>query len=132
MLVQYQYVTWSPPNLTDADELELGRQIALLGREHFVRDFRPSIGKAKPNHQRQGGIGSWPPFARWAYITVFSSLCLFGLALMDWRARRGLFAAIVMVLGIYFVSVYFATRKFEKWIDRLVARYAAHVARGGK
>jgi phosphotransferase system glucose/maltose/N-acetylglucosamine-specific IIC component len=61
---------------------------------------------------------------------------LYGLTLMTERDWGHLFASLiplmVIVLAIYFVSFYFATRKFEKWIDRLVARYAAHVARGGK
>jgi hypothetical protein len=129
MMVQYSYVTWSPPSLTESQELELGRQIALVGREHFVREFRKSIGKSQ--QPRKGGIADWPPAARWAFIVVFGGFILFGLAQMDESAWRGLVALLVMVLGIYFVSVYFATRKFERWIDRLVARYAAHVARGG-
>ena len=135
MIVQYQYVTWSPANLTDEEELELGRQIALVGRDHFVRDFRKSIGKTKPQQQKTG-IAAWSPGARWSFIIVFGGLMLYGLTLMTERDWGRLFARLiplmVIVLGIYFVSVHFATRKFERWIDRLVGRYAAHVARGGK
>ena len=134
MIVQYQYVTWSPPNLTADEELEFGRQIALVGREHFVREFRKSIAKAKPQAQKTG-ITSWPPAGRWAFVIIFGGFILFGLSLMtgsDWGRLFGrMIPLLVIVLGIYFVSVHFATRRFEKWIDSLVARYAAHVARGG-
>ena len=134
MIVQYQYITWNPPHLTEAEELEFGRQIALVGREHFVREFRKSIGKTKPQ-QEKTGIAAWSPGARWTFIVVFGGIMLFGLTQMTERDWGHLFARMiplmVIVLGIYFVSVYFATRKFGKWIDHLVARYAAHVARGG-
>ena len=36
----------SPAPEPKQEELELGRQIALVGREHFVREFRKSIGKS--------------------------------------------------------------------------------------
>jgi hypothetical protein len=129
MIVQYQYVTWSPPSLTDEEELEYGRQIALVGREHFVREFRKSIlGSQQP---KEGGISSWHPAARWAFTAAFVSLMLFGLTLMNERQWSGMIMLMIMALAIYFVSAYFAARKYEKWIDHLVARYAAHVARGG-
>jgi len=132
--VTYSYVTWNPPNLSDVEELELGRQIALVGREHFIREFRKSIGK-RQQQQQKVGIAAWSPGARWTFIIVFVGLAIFGLSQMTEREWRSLslriIAILVVVLSIYFVSVYFATCKFEKWIDHLVSRYAAHVARGG-
>jgi len=131
MVVQYKYITWNPPNLTQAEELELGREIALVGREHFVREFRKSINRGKPQQQKTG-IAAWPTGARWTFLVVFGGLMLFGLSQMtdrDWGdMARHIIPIMVIVFSIYFASVYFATRKFERWIDRLVARYAAHVA----
>lgn len=157
MIVQYQYITWNPPHLTEEQELELGRQIALVGREHFVREFRKSIGKsaAQAHQARQ----SSPPPARdaaassplrrtlkaldnglqWAGVVFIVALVVVGLVMMTGRDLEQIFArmipvmipAMIIVLGIWFGSVYFATRKFERWIDHLVAKYAAHVARGG-
>jgi len=123
-------VTWNPPLLTPEQELEFGRQIALVGREHFVRDFRNSIGKTKPP-QEKAGIAAWPPIVRWAFVIVVGAFLLFGLTLMTDRDWSRLFAYLIFIVGVYLVSVYLATRKFEKWIDGLVAKYAAHVARGG-
>lgn len=135
MIVQYQYVIWSPPQLTEAQELELGRQIALVGRDHFVREFRKSIGKTKVGRKKTG-IAAWPSGARWAFIVVFGGLMLFGALQMTGREWGQLFARMIVlsvfVLAIWFVSVYLAAQKFERWIDHLVAKYAAHVARGEK
>jgi hypothetical protein len=59
-------------------------------------------------------------------------LVIFGLTRLDERAWLSVAVIFVLVFGFYFVSYYFAKRKFENWIDHLVAKYAAHVARGGK
>ena len=37
MIVQYSYITWSPPKLTEEQILELGKQITLDGREQFTQ-----------------------------------------------------------------------------------------------
>jgi hypothetical protein len=86
MIAQYQYITWNPPHLTEAEELEFGRQIALVGRDHFIREFRNSAGKTKPQ-QEKTGIAAWSPAARWAFSIGFGGFVLFGLSLMtarDW------------------------------------------------
>ena len=125
MMVPYRYITWRPPHLADEEELELGRQIAVQGREHFVAAFRKSI--AKPTGQPER-----PPASP---LTIFFAILFF--VVCFWVIiSTGMFphvaVLLVMFSGIYLVSVHFATRKFENWIDRLVAKYAAHVARGNK
>lgn len=154
MIVQYKYITWNPPYLTDEQELELGRQIALVGREHFVREFRKSISssaaQANEAHldaiSRPTATGASSPLQRalkaadnglqWAGVVFFLVVVVAGFVVMSASAWAHMFSImiplLVLVLCIWFVSVHFATRKFEKWVDHLVARYAAHVARGGK
>ena len=131
MIVQYPYITWSPPRLTPEEAIELGRQIARDGRENFEREFRKSLGKAKPQ-QRQTGIQKWPAPARYALLVAVVALCLCGVASMPAREWTRLFVLMVMVLGIYGISAWSAYRRFCKWVDYLIANYAAHVARGGK
>ena len=131
MIVQYSYITWSPPRLTPDEALELGRQIAKNGRENFVHEFRKSLGKAKPQKQ-QSGIQKWPAPARYALLIAVLALCLFGLASMPAREWTRLCVLMVMVLGIYGISAWMAYRRFCKWVDYLIANYAADVARGGK
>jgi len=123
--VRYSYVTWNPPHLTEDEELSLGRQIAAQGREHFVTEFRKSIGKPKGQQQRQPASPLKIFFAIIFFVVCFA--VIIGAGLFPVCA-----VLIIFVTGIYLVSVHFATRKFEKWTDRLIARYAAHVARGGK
>jgi hypothetical protein len=153
MIVYYQYIRWSPPHLTETEELELGRQIALMGREHFVREFRKSISKsaARVNEARhpvsspprenkdsspvRKTLGALNDGLQWAGVVVFFVIVASGLVLMtgtDWgRLVAAIIPLSVIVLSIYFVSLYLAMRKFERWTDHLVAGYAAHVARGG-
>ena len=115
--------------MTQEDAIEFGRQIAMNGRENFVREFRKSLGKAKPQRQ-QSGIQNWPASARYALMLAVLALCLFGLASMPAREWVRLFVLMVMVMGIYGFSAWFAYRRFCKWVDYLIANYAAHVARG--
>ena len=153
MIVQYQYITWNPPHLTDEEELELGRQIALVGREHFVREFRKSIGKSAAQAYQARQSSPTParddadlsPLRRtlkaldnglqWAGVVFIVVMVVVGLVLMTGRDLEQIFARMIpvmlIVLAIWFGSVHIATRKFERWIDHLVAKYAAHVARGG-
>ena len=131
MIVQYSYITWSPPRLAQEEAIELGRKIAMNGRENFVRDFRKSLGQVKPQ-QQQSGIQKWPAPARYAFLIAVLALCLFGLASMPAREWGRLVVLMVMVLGIYGISAWIAYRRFCRWVDYLIANYAAHVARGGQ
>lgn len=125
MIVSYSYVTWDPPHLTADEELSLGREIAIKGREQFVAEFRANIGKQPSDQQGQ------PASPLRVFVTI-----IFLVGCLAVIVSAGMFlpvaVIIVFVTGIYLVSVHIATRKFEKWVDRLIARYAAHIALGGK
>jgi len=117
--------------LPQEEALDLGRQIAMHGRENFVREFRKSLGK--PKHQQQpSGIQKWPAPARYAFIVAILALCLFGLVSMPAREWTRLLVLVVMVMAIYGISAWIAYRRFCNWVDYLIANYAAHVARGGR
>jgi hypothetical protein len=116
---------------TQEEALELGRQIAMKGRESFVREFRKSLGKVKPQRQ-QSGIQHWSTPAQYSLLVAVLALCLFGLASMPAREWIRLLVLMVMVMGIYGISSWFAYRRFCKWVDYLIANYATHVARGGQ
>jgi hypothetical protein len=115
--------------------LELGRRIAALGREQFEREFRESIKKAHlKNQPPRTGIRAWPEEVRYAILVVlFGGMFLFlakeGLAE---RFMVGVVPLVVMVALVYYGSVFFAVRRFNKWVDALIAAYAGHVARGGR
>jgi Flp pilus assembly protein TadB len=123
--VKYSYVTWDPPYLSEEEELALGRQIAAQGREQFVAEFRKRMWKRKGQPKSQPASPLKIFFAILFFIACISFIVAVGKGPL-------LVFLLVMVLGIYFVSMHFATRKFEKWVDRLVAKYAAHVAKGSQ
>jgi hypothetical protein len=103
----------------------LGRQIAAQGRESFVADFRKNIGKTKGHAQRP------PPTPLKIFFAIIFFVVCFAVII-----SAGLFPVcavlIIFVTGIYLVSLHLATRKFEKWVDMLISKYAAYVARGGR
>ena len=123
--IRYSYISWEPPKLTDEEELAMGREIAAQGREHFVAEFRKSIGRRKGQPERQPA----------APLKIFGAILFFVVGISFIVAvGMGPFLVfgIVVITGIYLLSMHFATRKFERWIDHLVAKYAAYVAKGGQ
>ena len=129
MVVQYSYITWTPPRLAPEEALELGRQIAIRGRETFITEFRQSMGKCKPQQAKQ--LEKTTP-ARYIFNICILVLVLFGLFTMPGREWGRMFVLILIFSAVYGISAWFAYRRFCKWVDYLVANYAAHVARGGK
>lgn len=134
MIVQYSYISWSPPYLTEGEELELGQRIAAVGREQFEREFRESIKKAHLKNQTpKSGIAAWPEEIRYIILIVLfgvGGLFLLRAGLAEQFMAR-LIPVCVIVMLVYYGSVFFAVRRFNKWVDRLIAKYASHVARGG-
>jgi hypothetical protein len=128
MIVRYSYISWNPPRLAPAEAIELGRQIALQGREPFIREFRKSLAKPTPQQQRNS-FKTWPAPARYALLIAVLALCLFGLVSMPAREWGRLVLLMAMVMGIYGVSAWLAYRRFSKWVDYLIANYAAHIAK---
>ena len=134
MIVQYSYITWSPPNLRAEDRLELGRRIAAVGREQFAKEFRESIKMAHlKNRPPRIGIAAWPEEVRYIILTVFlGGMLIFLIKVGEGERFLARFVPLAVIISlIYYGSVFFAVRRFNKWVDSLVAEYAAHAARGG-
>ena len=141
----YSYISWNPPKLTEQEELELGRQIAIQGREHWVKEFRRSLGKSLQEHAKKNPYESmnytknWNPVVRRIFNVALAIMVLAGLCLMsekDWkdlgaRILSLLIPGAIIITAILLFSYHRATRKFDSWVDYLVAKYAAHVAKGG-
>jgi hypothetical protein len=145
MLVSY--ISWNPPKLTEEEELELGRQIAIQGRAHWSKEFRKSLGKSLKEHTKKNPnpyesmdyTKNWNPIVRKIFNVALAIMILAGLCLMsenDWedfgvRMLTLLVPAVIIVTAILLFSYRHATQKFDSWVDYLVAKYAAHVAKGG-
>jgi len=90
-----------------------------------VAEFRKSIGRRKGQPERQPASPLKIFIAILFFVGGISFVVAVGMGPL-------LVFGIVMITGIYLVSMHFATRKFERWIDHLVAKYAAHAAKGGQ
>jgi Flp pilus assembly protein TadB len=123
MIIPFQYtlISWSPPRLTEIEELELGQQIAIEGREKWVSEFKKSAGRVKPKKSDNKPMAS-------LLAIGFLIGCVW--VIVDAGMFPQCAVLVAVVVGIYFVSLHFATRRFEKWVDRLVGKYAAYIARG--
>ena len=166
LIIRYHTLDWTPPILSQDEEIELGRQIALVGRDHFMREFRKSLKLAKPppppTQPPPPPVTSPKTYPAlilhiittviaWVYLTIlvlaliaFILLLIWGLfnisdftiSTREWRyilVKIGVTTAIVSVFvaGHYAISAWLAQRRYSRWIDSLVTRYAAHIARGG-
>jgi hypothetical protein len=135
MIVQYAYISWSPPRLMEQEELELGRRIAQVGREQFEREFRESIKKAHlKNRPPRTGIAAWPEEVRYIILIVLfgaGGIFLVRAGLAEQFMARVIPLCVIVML-VYYGSVFFAVRRFNKWVDYLIAKYARQAATAGR
>jgi hypothetical protein len=137
MLVQLTYFSWKPPKLTEQEELEFGRQIALQGREKWAKEFRKSLGKSvTKSYESMDYTKNWNSIIRRIFEVAITIMILGGLCLMtkdDWKNLGSILIPIAIIgVAVILVSYYWTTRKFDSWVDYLVAKYAAHIAKGGE
>jgi len=135
MIVNYPYISWSAPSLTEREELELGRRIAEVGEKQFEREFRESIRRARlKNQPPRTGIAAWPEEIRYsilALLLVGGGISLVCAGLVRQFIGRAIPLCLAGVI-IYYGSVFLAVRRFNKWVHSLVAKYAKHVAMGNQ
>lgn len=123
--VRYTYFMWFPPKLSEEEELAYGRKIAAEGRDKFVNEFRKNMWKSQ---EHENTTPASP-------LKIFLIILLFiaGIYFIFQIGKGPVFVTLMLiVLGIYFVSMHLAARSFEKWVDSLIGKYAAHIARGGQ
>ncbi len=130
--VQYAYITWKPPKLTEEQGLELGKRISAIGKEQFEAEFRQSIRAAQlDGRPPRTGVAAWPEEVRYIILTIWLGGMLIVLIRLH-EAERFLAALVpicMIVLLVYYGSIFLAVRRHNKWANDLVARYARHVAR---
>ena len=134
MMVRYAYFTWSPPHLSERDEIELGRRISVLGREMFIKELRENLEKRPGPPRPRTGIAAWPKEIRYLILIV-----LFGGGFI-WIAQqpdggpviaRGVILCVIILL-IYYASMAIVMWRVNRWVDSIISNYAAHVAAGGE
>lgn len=123
MVTYAAYFTWSPPTLTEAEEIEFGRQIALHGEDSFKKQFWESFSKAKfTKDQGKAGPGFW---------IFLGALITLGVVFLPARELLASLVAGIMAGVILGVSAMIGYMRFQSWLNRLKSKYAAYVAKGG-
>lgn len=125
MFIPYNIYSWVPPKLTPEQEIQIGKEIAQEGREKFLRRYHPYL--SKKEQERITDAEDWTTTQR---IRVIVIGVLFLGAIIFFAAPVFVIAlpAIVIVLAVSLGSMYFARSRYRRWVDEMIAKYAAHVA----
>jgi Flp pilus assembly protein TadB len=121
-MIRYPLYFWTPPTLTPAQEIEVGRQIALEGRDKFLQRTAPF----------KGQVFIWPAFENfspreWLAVAIFAAMIVATLVLF--LVPLVIF---VIVIGGYSGSTLVMSRHYHrKWTEQMLAKYAAFASQGG-
>jgi hypothetical protein len=123
MLFRYNLYFWTPPKLTPEQEIEIGRQIVVVGRDAFLQRT-PYLSERESKHVEAG-----KQLTRRQRII----LAVVGVPLMI-AALAALPLVILLGAGavvIYSGSTLLHSRSlYRRWVDDMIAKYAASVAQG--
>ena len=126
-VVKYSYKTWDPPKLTLEQELELGRHIAIVGRDNFVEEFNKNL--YRHNAAADVPQAKTDPVRMFFVILIFVALIFLGAVYAPNAIKAKVFVLFLFFILIWFGSIAWAAHKFNRWVNRIVAQYAEHQAR---
>jgi hypothetical protein len=117
--IQYQLYFWNPPTLSAEQEIQIGREIAMQGRDVFLKKA-PYL----PGNQRQL-VEQAPPIKPRgiAILIVFCGAMLWFFAVFWW-----LLIGLVPILLLSIGSLLHSRSRYRKWVDEMIGKYAAHEA----
>ncbi len=118
MYIRYNIYLWAPPKLTPEQEIDVGRQIVLEGREAFLQRA-PYL--SPDERQRIAAAKQMPPLKRAILIAVFVALLIGALA-VAWVPLLIGGGAILLYSG---GSLWHARARYHQWVDEMIAKYAA-------
>jgi Flp pilus assembly protein TadB len=121
-MIRYNIYFWFPPILTPEEEIEAGRQIAIKGREwylsqtpylnqHETARIENARTMTKEQKFRLIGIGG-----------VFFGLILFTVGAKFLVALLVAMPILALIMG----SLYLSRRRYHRWVDDMIAKYAAY------
>ena len=117
--IQYQLYFWNPPKLTAEQEVQIGREIVLQGREIFLKKA-PYL----PPDQRRL-VEQAPPATP---LRIAVAVVFFGGALVFFAVFWWLLIALVPILLLSLGSMWQARSRYRQWVDEMIAKYATHEA----
>ncbi len=123
--IRYRPYRWRPPNLTPLQKLEIGREIITTGRGAFFEQNHPYLSK-----EEQEQLARSKHMSRKQKVRVIAlALLLFGpvVFFVGWPFLILLLVAspvLVLSLG----TMFFARRRYRRWVDEMADGYTRHVA----
>ncbi len=124
-LVRYRLYSWSRPKLTLEEEIAVGREIAVKGKDVFLRQA-PYLSEIE--RQRIENAKKQTAVQKIGIIVL--AVIFFGPAIIflgaDWIR---ILIVLVPVLIVSIGSLLTAKASYRKWADEMVTKYAAHVAK---
>jgi hypothetical protein len=148
-VIPYWLFQWTPPNLTEAERLLVGREISRVGSSAVVRCFKQHTWDAMrpgesngftlrdvlrdaepyrdPNYRRQR---EKPTMRQMVFAIVFLGGCF---AILIGSGLIAIFLIALALVGpVTFGSMYWTFRKFERWVASVIDEYAHAMTTGPK
>jgi len=120
MIVFYRIVWWDKPLLTEAEEIECGKQIALVGKKPFVDDFLKTAG---PKNYKEG-----IEYTTQQKIMSFLILIMMFVAIYLMGKGKIFLVCLSFILGVYLISTAVSVVRLNLWLNTLVSKYASYKA----
>jgi hypothetical protein len=124
-LVRYRLYSWSRPKLTLEEEIAIGREIAIKGKDVFLRQA-PYLSEIE--RQRIENASKQTVVQKIGIITL--AALFFGPVIIflgvTWIR---ILIVLVPVLIVSIGSLLAAKASYRKWVDEMVAKYAAQIAK---
>ena len=140
MMLIYPIFRWTPPEFTLQEQIELGEDIARVGRKAFVTAFKQRLSTWSPGSKPKPFTFAdilddaqtkqqQPPTTPKEWITGLSLISLFlgGFAFII--PYQGLLAAMVFVLPVSLGSLLWTHNKVDRWVQSLIDEYTQSVAK---
>lgn len=122
MYISYNVYLWSPPILTPEQEIEIGRQIILEGREAFLKRA-PYL--SEKDRQRAEAAKHYTPKQKIILGVVFAAIVVPAIVFF-WLPMLLLIVPVLIYSG---GSLLYARSRYHRWVDEMIAKYAASTAR---
>jgi hypothetical protein len=127
--IRYNVYFWAPPTLTPEQEIHIGGEIAREGREAFLERHHPYLSKREQEQIVEAKNRTPAQNARvWIVATLFFGPLLF----FAWPVILIGLLACIPIFGLSIGSMLLSKGRYRRWVDEMVAKYAAHAAQHGQ
>jgi Flp pilus assembly protein TadB len=120
MYVRYNLYFWTPPILTPEQEIQVGRQIVLEGRETFLKRA-PYLSDEDRRHVEAGK--HYTPKQR-IILCFIGVVFLIVLIVTAWPLLFGIIPIVLYSGG----TLWHSRARYHRWVDEMIAKYAASAA----